>query len=84
MSSHCSISTPPSIEDGRVVVMVVHEPSGQVFRCAMTDFDEVVVDAVPHDLTPSPEGDARGEAAEAARSHARENQEAFAQLFSSL
>jgi hypothetical protein len=72
------------MEDGKVVLMVVHEPSGQVFRCELTSFDDVVVNAVPRNLTPSPEGDARGEAAEAALKHARENQDEFVHMFAQL
>jgi hypothetical protein len=84
MAPHCSISTPPHIEDGKVVMFVVYEPSGQVFRCELTSFDDVVVEPVPHDSTPSPEGDARGEVAEAAIQHARDNQDEFIHMFAEL
>ena len=84
MSPHCSISAPPRIEDGKVVLLVVYEPTGQVFRCELTSFDDVVVVALPPDLTPSPDGDARGEAAEAAVLHARENQDEFVHMFAEL
>ena len=84
MVSHCSLSAPPVVEGGKVVLLVVHEPSGQVVRCELTSFDDVSVDTEPRDLSPSPEGDARGEVAEAALQHARENQEEFALLFAEL
>jgi hypothetical protein len=63
---------------------MVHEPSGQVFRCELANFDDVVVETVPRDLTPSPLGDARGEIAEAALLHARENRDEFMHLFAQL
>lgn len=84
MLPQCSLSEPPRLEEGKVVLHVVHEPSGQVFRCELSNFDDVVVDTEPRDLTPSPEGDARGEAAEAALEYARENRDEFAQLFAQL
>lgn len=84
MSHHCSISAPPRIEAGKVVLLVVHEASGQVFRCELTSFEDVVVNAVPRDFTPSPEGDARAAAAEAALEHARENQDEFVHMFAQL
>jgi hypothetical protein len=84
MSQHCSISAPPTVQDGKVVLIVVHDPTGEAFRCELTSFDDVVVSLVPRDLTPSSEGDARGEAAQAAVRHARENEEQFEHLFAQL
>lgn len=84
MPQHCSISTPPTTQDGKVVLIVVHEPTGEAFRCELTSFDDVVVTLVPAGLTPSSEGDARGEAARAAVRHALENREQFEHLFAQL
>jgi hypothetical protein len=84
MNPHCSLGAPPRIEDGKVVLDVVHEPTGQVFRCELASFEDVVVAPMPRDLTPSPLGDSRGDAAEAALEYARENEAEFVELFAQL
>jgi hypothetical protein len=77
----CVVSTPPSVEDGSVVFNVVHNDSGRVFRCEMTDFDSVEIMPLPRDMTPWAEGETRGAVAERALEYARDNADLFERLF---
>ena len=81
--SDCSITTPPRIQDGSVVFMIVHEPSGEVFTCRMRSADDVNVSLAPAGFTPHADGDTRAAVAEAALHYARENAE-FEPLFAEL
>lgn len=79
--SHCTITTPPQVENGKVTFSVVHDLSRQIFRCEMSGFDDVVVVPLPRDMTPWPDGDDRADVAKAAVAHALENYDQFTQLF---
>src|SRR5690606_36853914 len=71
----CSITTPPRIEEGAVVFMILHEPSGEVFRCRMVSADDVNLALAPSGFTPHADGDVRGAVAEAALLYSRQNAE---------
>ena len=79
----CSITTPPRIEEGAVVFMILHEPSGEVFRCRMVSADDVNLALAPSGFTPHADGDVRGAVAEAALLYSRQNAE-FEPLFAEL
>ena len=80
----CSIATPPQIEDGLVSFTILHEASGEVYRCQMSSPTAVTVTAVPKGLTPWAEGDARAIVAEAAVDHVRANIDELQELFSTI
>ncbi len=80
----CTVSTPPVIEDGRVVFSIVHQDSGRVFRCVMSGPTSVEVTAVPRDMTPWAEGEVRALVAEHALDYERDNPELFSELFAQI
>lgn len=79
----CSMTAPPRIEEGAVVFLLLHHPSGEVFSCRMKSPDDVSLTMMPGGLTPHADGETRGIVAEAALLYARENPE-FEPLFAHL
>ncbi len=82
--TECTVSTPPTVEDGCVVFTVVHNDSGRVFRCVMSGPTSVEVTPLPRDVTPWAEGEARALVAEHALDYERDNPELFRQLFDQI
>jgi hypothetical protein len=82
--SECVVTTPPALEEGKVVFSVVHNGTGRVFRCEMKDFDDVSVTGMPRGATPWADGDIRAEVAEEAVEHAQRNHMEFRLLFEKL
>jgi len=79
--STCVVTTPPAVEEGKVVFSVVHNGTGRVFKCEMKDFDDVSISPMPREATPWADGDIRAEVAEEALEHAQKNHKEFRLLF---
>ncbi len=82
--SECTVVTPPELEPHAVVFSVVHRPTGRVFRCEMTGFEDVIVNGMPPGMNPWADGELRAAVAQAARAHAADNRAVFAPLFEQI
>lgn len=74
----------PHIDAGRVVLNVLDEETGQVFRCSFDDIETVRVEPLEGDWVPQPPSDARARAARAAIDLARREPALFGPLLAEL
>ncbi len=74
----------PHIDAGRLVLNVLDEGTGQVFRCSFDDIATVRVEPLEGDWVPQPPSDSRARAARAAIDFAQREPALFLPLFTEL